>query len=876
MKKRYFFILTILIGIQIPLFAQDDGGVSIGKGNNDADKSAILELVSDSKGLLIPRLTSSERKAISSPAVGLLVFDTDKNNFYYYADSEWQAFAGVQTSYGTEVPTSGIKEGDLFFNTSENLLYIYISNKWQEITGGDMQKSTYDKDENGVVDNAQTVNNLTVATAVPAEAVFTDNQQLSISGKRLSLSSNGGTSSYVDLPTGSGTGTVKGTTNQIITSTDDASITTLALADTITGLKSVTATNFIGNATTATTAVTASTANTAAIATNAINLSNGAAGAIPYQTATGQTTMLEKGQNGQVLTLNSGLPAWSDASGMIKTVEGTNQQITTHTDTNTGVVTLSLSDTISGLTSVKATNFLGNATTATTATIATSSVNLAYGTAGAIPYQTTAGQTAMLAKGTEGQILTLNAGVPAWSDNIDTIRSIKGTKQQINTVTDTTSGTITLSLPDTIKGLKAIKANIFLGNAETATTATLATNALTANTAVFLTGGSSGSIPYQAGSGQTTMLEKGTDGQVLTLASGLPTWADATGGTGSSGVSSVTGTTNQITATPTTGAVQLSLPSTITGLTSVTATSFNGTATKATTATTATNLASGSAGSIPYQSASGTTQMLTKGTDGQVLTLSSGIPGWEDATGGISSIKGTSNQITATTSSGTVTLSLPSTITGLTSVTATSFKGTATTATNLASGTAGSLPYQTAAGQTTMLSKGSDGQVLTLASGVPTWANASSVSGVSAANGLTESSATIKLGGTLTAATTIDQDDKDMTFTTGTGKLIADGTFKATGAVYAHVTEVTDASYTITDSDFMLILTIAGGSSINLPNPSSYPGRILCVRNNSAVQGSSGTIQYSTYVPVNNSTVLASRAQMLISDGSNWYVLAGL
>jgi hypothetical protein len=53
------------------------------------------------------------------------------------------------------------------------------------------------------------------------------------------------------------------------------------------------------------------------------------------------------------------------------------------------------------------------------------------------------------------------------------------------------------------------------------------------------------------------------------------------------------------------------------------------TATSATTATTATNLASGSAGTIPYQTASGTTAMLAVGTSGQVLTSNgAAAPTW--------------------------------------------------------------------------------------------------------------------------------------------------------------------------------------------------------------------------------------------------------
>lgn len=73
------------------------------------------------------------------------------------------------------------------------------------------------------------------------------------------------------------------------------------------------------------------------------------------------------------------------------------------------------------------------------------------------------------------------------------------------------------------------------GNAATATTATSAT---TATTATNLAGGATGSVPYQASSGSTSMLAAGSNGQVLTLAAGIPSWATPTTGT----VTSVSGT----------------------------------------------------------------------------------------------------------------------------------------------------------------------------------------------------------------------------------------------------------------------------------------------------------------------------------------------
>ena len=47
-----------------------------------AASSAMLDVKSISKGLLIPRLTSIQRTAIDPAATGLMVFDIEKNAFY--------------------------------------------------------------------------------------------------------------------------------------------------------------------------------------------------------------------------------------------------------------------------------------------------------------------------------------------------------------------------------------------------------------------------------------------------------------------------------------------------------------------------------------------------------------------------------------------------------------------------------------------------------------------------------------------------------------------------------------------------------------------------------------------------------------------------
>jgi len=50
-----------------------------------------------------------------------------------------------------------------------------------------------------------------------------------------------------------------------------------------------------------------------------------------------------------------------------------------------------------------------------------------------------------------------------------------------------------------------------------------------ANTATNITGGASGSLPYQTAAGQTTMLAIGTNGYILTVTGGNPTWAPVSG-----------------------------------------------------------------------------------------------------------------------------------------------------------------------------------------------------------------------------------------------------------------------------------------------------------------------------------------------------------
>ena len=57
--------------------------------SSDAVASAQVEIVSTTKGFLPPRMTTTQKNAIASPAAGLMVYDTTLNVISYYNGSMW-------------------------------------------------------------------------------------------------------------------------------------------------------------------------------------------------------------------------------------------------------------------------------------------------------------------------------------------------------------------------------------------------------------------------------------------------------------------------------------------------------------------------------------------------------------------------------------------------------------------------------------------------------------------------------------------------------------------------------------------------------------------------------------------------------------------
>jgi len=112
MKNIYTLLAAVLL--TTTTYAQ------IGINNENPDASAALDITSTTGGLLVPRMTAAQRDAISSPAIGLMIYQTDGTvGFYYYNGSSWVLMVDASTITKTNASVSFFTDlNDTFGNQS--------------------------------------------------------------------------------------------------------------------------------------------------------------------------------------------------------------------------------------------------------------------------------------------------------------------------------------------------------------------------------------------------------------------------------------------------------------------------------------------------------------------------------------------------------------------------------------------------------------------------------------------------------------------------------------------------------------------------------------------------------------------------------------
>jgi hypothetical protein len=101
--KKIAVVLGFTALASFVAFAQNNVGI----GTNTPDASSMLDVQSTSQGVLVPRMTTAQRLAITTPANGLLVYDTNFDCFFYYiaATTTWQNMCTSTSSTGPTGPT---------------------------------------------------------------------------------------------------------------------------------------------------------------------------------------------------------------------------------------------------------------------------------------------------------------------------------------------------------------------------------------------------------------------------------------------------------------------------------------------------------------------------------------------------------------------------------------------------------------------------------------------------------------------------------------------------------------------------------------------------------------------------------------------------
>ena len=76
MNNIFQVLLILLLTVNCKLLI---GQVGINDNNASPDASAMLDVKSTTKGMLVPRMTTTQRDAITTPATGLMVYNTTTN-----------------------------------------------------------------------------------------------------------------------------------------------------------------------------------------------------------------------------------------------------------------------------------------------------------------------------------------------------------------------------------------------------------------------------------------------------------------------------------------------------------------------------------------------------------------------------------------------------------------------------------------------------------------------------------------------------------------------------------------------------------------------------------------------------------------------------
>lgn len=86
---------------------------NVGIGTVEIDSNAILDIRSTTKGIILPRMSKTQRESITNPTPGLFVFDTDSNTLFFSNGNNWFNFPAVDLVNNTVIGVGNTALGGL-------------------------------------------------------------------------------------------------------------------------------------------------------------------------------------------------------------------------------------------------------------------------------------------------------------------------------------------------------------------------------------------------------------------------------------------------------------------------------------------------------------------------------------------------------------------------------------------------------------------------------------------------------------------------------------------------------------------------------------------------------------------------------------------
>lgn len=119
----YAFACALILNLGYSEHSLAQGSVGIGTATPNA--SAALDIVSTTKGVLVPRMTLAQRNAIATPSIGLLVYNTTDSRFDYWNGAKWVGVGDELTWFtGQGQPNqNAAKVNDLYLDEQTGDIY---------------------------------------------------------------------------------------------------------------------------------------------------------------------------------------------------------------------------------------------------------------------------------------------------------------------------------------------------------------------------------------------------------------------------------------------------------------------------------------------------------------------------------------------------------------------------------------------------------------------------------------------------------------------------------------------------------------------------------------------------------------------------------